>query len=369
MTVFKDSRNNKWRAQIYDPWQKRMRHVPGGPWETRRDALKAEQAALDARGATDPRTVEQFAANWPESHPKRTRTKESTATRHREKVRRFVAEHGRLRLDAVSTPLAHEFCLRHPSDLPSLRAMFEDARREGRIQGNPFSRLGIDRSKGRAMLPSEWLLEDDVKRLIQCARDAHPPNAHTLEGSLGYGSIMAAIVTFAAYTGVRPGELMGLEWRDLYRDTVEIRQARCSVTGSLTLPKNNRTREIVYPKAARDAVESMPRLKDQRFVFVTPTGRPLRHGALRYHWHPVRCLFGRPQMDFYELRHFCATYLWERLPEADVALQLGHTDGGELVRTVYGHRSERAARARILQAFDGYNEGDIASLDERRRAG
>jgi hypothetical protein len=36
-------------------------------------------------------------------------------------------------------------------------------------------------------------------------------------------------------------------------------------------------------------------------------------------------------MDFYELRHFCATHLLELgVSHADVAVQLGHTDGGAL---------------------------------------
>jgi integrase len=37
-------------------------------------------------------------------------------------------------------------------------------------------------------------------------------------------------------------------------------------------------------------------------------------------------------MDFYELRHFCATRLLELgVSHADVAIQLGHTYGGALV--------------------------------------
>lgn len=360
MSVWFDKRLRKYRAQVYDPSTKRMREVKGGPWADRRDALRAELAAVDARGPRGSLSVESFAAGWPESHPSPRRTKESTTIRHREKIKRFVSEHGSRRMDAVTTTVARDFCKLHPSDLPSLRAMFEDARRDGLVQGNPFSRLGIDRSKGRKNVKSDWLSAEDVDRLVQCARDVHRFR--------NYGDTMAAILTFAAYTGVRPGELMGLEWHDLRPDSVTIRQALDGKTGRLTLPKNNREREIVYPKIARDAVALMPRMAGQRFVFVAPSGKPLRHGSLRYVWYPVRAAFGRPTMEMYELRHFCATYLWERLPEADVAVQLGHTDGGALVREVYGHRSDIAARARILAAFDGYEGGDISTLRARRQA-
>jgi hypothetical protein len=38
------------------------------------------------------------------------------------------------------------------------------------------------------------------------------------------------------------------------------------------------------------------------------------------------------------------------LSPADVAVQLGHTDGGALVMSTYSHPSERQARQRILDA-------------------
>ena len=57
-------------------------------------------------------------------------------------------------------------------------------------------------------------------------------------------------------------------------------------------------------------------------------------------------------MDYYELRHFCATNLLELgVSHADVAIQLGHTDGGALVMSTYGHPSEDAARERLKRAY------------------
>jgi hypothetical protein len=40
----------------------------------------------------------------------------------------------------------------------------------------------------------------------------------------------------------------------------------------------------------------------------------------------------------------------------DVAVQLGHTDKGALVMSLYGHPSEVAARKRLLGAWDDDNE-------------
>jgi hypothetical protein len=39
------------------------------------------------------------------------------------------------------------------------------------------------------------------------------------------------------------------------------------------------------------------------------------------------------------------------LDARDIALQFGHQDGGELVRTLYGHPDAALARERIREAF------------------
>jgi integrase len=95
-------------------------------------------------------------------------------------------------------------------------------------------------------------------------------------------------------------------------------------------------------------------------VFPSPRGGQLWSSSFSWIWKPVRAVFGRPTMALHELRHFCATYLLELgLAPADVAVQLGHTDGGALVMSTYGHPSDRAARARITAAMDGYATGEL----------
>ncbi len=44
------------------------------------------------------------------------------------------------------------------------------------------------------------------------------------------------------------------------------------------------------------------------------------------------------------------------LDPRDIALHFGHQDGGELVRTLYGHADENIARERILAACDNVRE-------------
>ena len=54
-------------------------------------------------------------------------------------------------------------------------------------------------------------------------------------------------------------------------------------------------------------------------------------------------------------RHYFGWYATNvlDLPAQDVAIQLGHKDGGKLVAQLYGHREEKLARRRIREAHDG----------------
>lgn len=161
------------------------------------------------------------------------------------------------------------------------------------------------------------------------------------------------MILFAAYVGLRPGELYALERRDVTGDEVRIRQ-KLDGTGQLKLPKNGKPRVVILPPPARDALMAVAPRVDVPWLFSTPRGRRLSKSTLLYYWRPVRALAGRPEMDFYELRHFCATHLLGLgVSHADVAVQLGHTDGGALVMSTYGHPSEDGARLRLKQAYGG----------------
>src|SRR5215218_7961541 len=167
----------------------------------------------------------------------------------------------------------------HPGQLPALRAMFNDAGRSGMLMSNPFRQLGIERSRGRRDLPSEWLTATDVDRLAQCAREVHEAN--------GYGETMAGLLMFAAYTGLRPGELYALRYDDLGAGTLEVKRAAESHTRTIALPKNGRARTVVYPRMAREAVDLVPRLEGVELVFPSPSGRQLWSSTFSWVWQPV----------------------------------------------------------------------------------
>jgi hypothetical protein len=52
-------------------------------------------------------------------------------------------------------------------------------------------------------------------------------------------------------------------------------------------------------------------------------------------------------------RHFAGWYMVNvlEMPSEDVAIALGHQDGGNLVRRLYGHRDRNLALDRIVDAY------------------
>jgi integrase len=137
--------------------------------------------------------------------------------------------------------------------------------------------------------------------------DELPSHAVAVHGE--FGPTFRAMILFAAYVGLRPGEMFALERTDVGRDEVAIRQ-NLDGTGTIKSPKNGMERVVTLPPPGREALACvLPRL-DQPWLSVTPRGRRFSKSSLYYYyWNPVRAAFGRPGMDFYELRHFCATHL------------------------------------------------------------
>lgn len=346
MTVF-ERPNGRWVAQVYDVRRRKMVQV-GTSVHTgkrgQREALRLEAEGavkLLSNGAGE--TVGSFAGRWLTDFPRSA----STTMHNAERVKGFVREHGRMRMDSVRVEDAIRWAHAHPSTVSALRAMFSDARRASVTPANVFLDLGVPTAgRGRKDLEGEWLTFEDVDRLRGCSTAAPL-----------WSQFMDAAIVVAAYTGVRPGELFALEHQDIFHDVLLVRRSANSKLRTVTGTKNGRERRVVLPAVARDVMIGLPRIEGQPLVFAAPRGGIMWQPNFAWYWHPVRAVFGRPRMAFYELRHFCATYLLELgLSDWDVALQLGHTDKGELVRSTYGHPSARLARERIRAAIEGDQE-------------
>lgn len=339
-------RGNSYGVSVYDPVLKRKRWV--GTYPTRREAKDAERNASGRRAPLSQTTCGEFADRWLSAYA---RPAPATQRTYRYGLQRFKDDFGHVRLVELDRASARPWAQRQPqSNVRVARAMMNDAIDDGLHPGpNPFANLRLEQPRGRKDLVA--LTEAELDELAGAAVRVHGE----------FGPAFRAMILFASYDGLRPGELFALERSDLTGDEVAIRQS-LDGTGKLKLPKNGKQRLVTLPPPARAAlVDVVPRV-DVPWLFTTPRGRQFSKSSLYYYWNPVRAAFGRPGMDFYELRHFCATHLLELgVSHADVAVQLGHTDGGALVMSTYGHPSEDLARQRLKRAFVGHP----ASLQQR----
>ena len=331
------NKQGKYVVQVWDRAANRNRHV--GTFSKHRDAEDAFHKAKGTSFGADV-TVAEFIKRWTIDYP---RPAASTNKHNRERTKRFGAAHGKRRLGQIDRRTARAWALEHPGELSALRAMFTDAMKDNLIDANPFIGLGLKQKKAKRDLKPDWLTADDIQTLAATALMVHQPLT---------GQLAKSMILVAAYTGIRPGELFALEVDDVRGDRLVISKAVQSSTRTIGPPKNGKTRTVVLPEVAQVAIQERPRIHET-LLFPSPQGKQMYQPTWHWVWNPIRVAADRSTMHFYELRHWMATHLLEQgVSPSDVAVQLGHTDGGVLVQTIYGHPSEERARERIRRALD-----------------
>lgn len=275
-------------------------------------------------------------------------------------LKRFLSKHGDESLLGWTPERAREYARTDTkANIAIVRNFFGKAADDGHIATSPFRDVKVvtkSNRKTKEHFHKVWPLDpaEQRKRFSKMIEVAHEK----------CGAQVAALFAWQGWTGTRPGEAFVLSRKNLdlkngvaYITANYDRELRAEKQGT----KNKLSREIVVPPIPelRAALAGMTVHLDQPYVF-TNDGNPWRPGAWYNRWKSVKDTMGlHPEMVFYDLRHFCATqYLEFGVSQEDVAIQLGHTDNGDLVRNVYGHPSEDAARARIRHTLTAFVDQD-----------
>jgi integrase len=153
----------------------------------------------------------------------------------------------------------------------TLRAAISYGVRMNLVKVNPCSKIDLPRPRRSEML---FLTASEVRALAE----AIDPYYRTL-------------VYFAAYTGLRAGEIGALRRKDvdLLRGVVHVRRALKDVGGKLEFgpTKNRAERTVLLPRSLREMLAehlsgSLPGGSGpESLVFPSRTGKPLRHNAFR----------------------------------------------------------------------------------------
>ncbi|MFD9102088.1 tyrosine-type recombinase/integrase [Streptomyces virginiae] len=227
-----------------------------------------------------------------------------------------------------------------------LKSALEHAVREEEITRNVARNVRTGTPRPRRFEP---LTADEARQFLAAARDDR----------------LFALYELALRTGLRKGELLGLQWEDLdlHGGTASIRRTlQHTQTGGLTaLPTKTRAseRRIALPgecirslKEHREAWEGERESvagdwKDSGLVFSTPTGGPIDPANLNRHFRALLNRAGLRRIRFHDLRHSTATLLLEQGVELVVIKELlGHTHIG-VTATVYAHVRLRLQRDAI----------------------
>jgi integrase len=201
-----------------------------------------------------------------------------------------------------------------------LHSIFEYARREGWVAGNPCTL--VDKPRADTTDPDiRYLDREEVEALVRSVPDDD------------LGRVERRMYLTAAMTGMRQGELLALRWRDVDWPARRVRVRRNFVRGEFGTPKSKRSSRSV-PLADRVAGE-LAQLhqetlhgRDDDLVFAHPhTGRPIDRSKLVKRFKAALKRGEVREIRFHDLRHTFGTRMAAQgVPMRALQEMLGHRD-------------------------------------------
>jgi integrase len=222
-----------------------------------------------------------------------------------------------------------------------LSGMFKHALRRGLLSANPVALLTSDERPGNAerARPFEWSPET-ITKVVAAARQRGQESTSQYDYSL--------LIELAFESGLRIGELTGLEWGDVDLELRLLHVQRQFANGeaSLFLKTDAARRDVPLRdelvRKLREHKLASPHSFDNDVVFCSNSGGHLLPGNIRRRgWYPALEAAGMPRLKFHQSRHAAASLLiGGGLPVTAVASVLGHADPAVTLR-IYAHLWDR----------------------------
>lgn len=243
-----------------------------------------------------------------------------------------------------------------------------DALIEGIIEKNPLATKAVRLPKAPRS-KAETLTQADIQGFIRCVSEKFPT--------------LAPVIRFAVLTGLRRGEICGLQWQDvsISRDdkgeitggAVRVRRSAVQM-GSTVQYKEPKTeagrRTVAIPaRKAKSLVDlaggDISAMDPKGFVFATQDGHGRLPNALTQQVNRALAACGLERFTLHDLRHAHATHLLAAgKPLKAVSQRLGHADVGVTMRT-YQHVTPKDDEA-LADFAEGLlpNEAEEDGTDE-----
>lgn len=369
----------RWRAYLtlgYDQNGKPMRHYVYGKTEgecAQKLVAAREQHAAGRQPADRSLTVKAYLEDWFAS--KADEVSERTLAIYRSELQHALPHLGRVKLAELS-PLHIERMMRavngkvvqfgkNPKRTLTARAAnksreilgnaLSDAVRLGILPSNPVQRTRPLRHKEGEI--RVWTAEQ-VSAFLEVCRGTKKPAPYY------------ALFYTALTTGLRVGELLALEWRDLDARTLSVRRSAGSdgtktAAGQRTLPLPSDTRQVLQAHRQGLANDGL----DGELVFPTSRGGMATRQIVRKSLHAWSKRAGVPKLRPHDLRHtYASMMIANGCNPAELARLLGHTNAAFTLRE-YVHFFERAEKRDAptlgdLTGARGGNLGGTASEPE-----
>src|SRR5207244_6160489 len=176
-------------------------------------------------------------------------------------------------------------------------------------------------------------------------------------------------------TGMRQGELFGLQWEDIdfARHVIHVRRSLWH--GTLGTPKSRRSRRAIdMPPTLEQALQQQSTTRRSEFVFCSERGTPLDADNFRHREFPAALRRAQlRRIRFHDLRHtYTSLLIAHGAHPKYIQAQLGHAS----IQTTldrYGHLMPQlhAAEAKKLDQLDlgrpATSDDDSASVNAMRR--
>jgi integrase len=326
-------------------WRERGR--PPAGYFTKRTAEDWLRELLgDARRGTLPGmvrtgvTLSDAAAEWLRYCEHDRAVKRSTLTEYRHASDRITRDLGQYAIEDVTTELLEGWkatlALSNRSVakyLVILHGIFKRAMKVWGLPRNPAA--DVERPRHRVSDDLEAFSPEEVWALVRAAASEQD----------------AALFLTAAYTGLRMGELLALQWRDVgfAGDAIRVRRSY-NIHGGVGTPKSGKVRSVPM---VPDVAQALARLGereefvgDDELVFPNDFGRFIDASSLRDRYKAAIARAGLRQLRFHDLRHTFGTLAARQAEVPAVQAWMGHADMQTTMR--YVHHRDRGDEAKLL---------------------
>lgn len=343
-------RSGRWQARYWNP-AGAMVAAPK-PFATKADAarwLTLMESSMLRGDYQDPALARTTFSHWAE---KWFLTKSTLKTKTRVSYRSVLDNHllpqfGREAIASVDTPTMRAYLTgelaagRAKGTVKKFRAVLSGvlatAVEGGAIRANPA--LGIHLG-GEPRVEKFFFSPGQVMDLAHAIGNPEPRGGGPPRTFPEY----ELLVLFAAYTGLRAGELAALRTRrlDLVRGKVDVAESLAEVPGGLEFgpTKNYQRRAVDVPRFLIERlVTHLAGRGPEDLVFTSPSGSPLRQTNFyaRFYRPAVRAAGIPERATFHDLRHTYAAFLISsNAPSLVVMRRMGHSSIKVTLET-YGH--------------------------------